>query len=139
MPEAEPDRMRSRQRQLNKMGASRLALMMAACEVDELAAAGLALGLALLRLGNDEVQRTMHAVLLGEGDRELRPYDGSAGGPERSRMFIHIYIYMYVTYKNIQHIFLFCIYIFVFMFVLNQSVVGPWAKRVFCVLHPGFV
>ena len=120
MPEAEPDRMRSRQRQLNKMGASRLALMMAACEVDELAAAGLALGLALLRLGNDEVQRTMHAVLLGEGDCELRPYDGSAGGPERSPICILVYMY------------LFCIYVFVCLCVFSVGN-GPLGKaRVFC-------
>ena len=64
---------------LNDMGGARLALMMAACEVDELASAGLALGLALLKQGNAEVQLSMHAVLLCEGDRELKPYDGSGG------------------------------------------------------------
>ena len=64
---------------LTKMGGARLALMLACCEVDELASAGLRLGLALLKGGNTEVQLAMHEVLLGEGDRELRPYDGSSG------------------------------------------------------------
>ena len=51
--------------------------------MDELASAGLRLGLALLKGGNTEVQLAMHEVLLGEGDRELRPCAHiSLGSPE---------------------------------------------------------
>ena len=47
--------------------------MMAACEADELASAGLALGLALLgHAGNRNVQATMHSLLSCE---DLRAYD----------------------------------------------------------------
>ena len=105
LDESTAKRLRSRQQMLTKMGGARLALMLACCEVDELASAGLRLGLALLKGGNTEVQLAMHEVLLGEaiapyscpllppphvpcyppqvllgeGDRELRPYDGSSG------------------------------------------------------------
>ena len=79
LDESAAKRLRSRQQMLTKMGGARLALMLACCEVDELASAGLRLGLALLKGGNTEVQLAMHEVLLGEGDRELRPYDGSSG------------------------------------------------------------
>ena len=48
--------MRTRQRMISRMGGAHLALMMASCEVDELASAGLALGLALLKGGDKEVQ-----------------------------------------------------------------------------------
>jgi hypothetical protein len=41
---------------ISRMGGAHLALMMASCEVDELASAGLTLGLALLKGGDKEVQ-----------------------------------------------------------------------------------
>ena len=79
LDESVEQRLRSRQLMLTQMGGARLALTLACCEVDELASAGLRLGLALLKGGNTEVQLAMHEVLLGEGERELRPYDGSSG------------------------------------------------------------
>ena len=75
--EAEPLKLAQRQSMLDGMGASRVALMMACCEADELAAAGLQLGLALLRRGNADAQSTMLAALAEGGGTELRPYDGS--------------------------------------------------------------
>ena len=70
-----------RQRALNSMGASAVAISMAACtkpECDELSAAGLELMSALLNGGDIEVQRTMQSLLSESEQQDLvKPFDGS--------------------------------------------------------------
>ena len=72
--------LRRRQLLLSEMGATRVALSMAACEEDVLCVAGLRLAIELLRGGNSEVQATFFELLTSRGS--LRPFDGTdhAGG-----------------------------------------------------------
>ena len=70
-----------RQRTLDAMGASRVALMLASSEAAEMCEVGLQLGQALLDGGNRDVQASMYEHLSGAGgaggDGPVKAYDGS--------------------------------------------------------------
>ena len=77
--DAQREEVRRRQRALNAMGASAVALSMAASDNDALCKWGLELAVALLNEANRDVQLSMHGLLSDPTRQDMvKPFDGSA-------------------------------------------------------------